>query len=225
MMLDEPSLGPVAACWSRRVFRMIRELAAEGLTVLLVEQNARQALGVADRGYVLSTGTVSPGRAGRGLMTGPSAARELPRRRGGKVGGDRRPRVAVASSADRHRHRHRRRGSVGRPRRPVRRRGRAGRGRRDIDLPRAGCNGGPDRGAPGAVARRADHRCRRPLRRRRRWSSAPSRTAGGIDILHNNAYWAPLDISVPDTTIEQWDRTIAVTLTGVFLGCKYAIPR
>ena len=47
---------------------------------------------------------------------------------------------------------------------------------------------------------------------------------GRIDILHNNAYWAPLYTSVPDTTIEQWDRTIAVTLTGVFLGCKYAIP-
>ena len=46
---------------------------------------------------------------------------------------------------------------------------------------------------------------------------------GRIDILHNNAYWAPLYTSVPDTTIEQWDRTIAVTLTGVFLGCKYAI--
>ena len=47
---------------------------------------------------------------------------------------------------------------------------------------------------------------------------------GRIDILHNNAFWAPLYTSVADTTIEQWDRTIAVTLTGVFLGCKFAIP-
>jgi len=47
---------------------------------------------------------------------------------------------------------------------------------------------------------------------------------GRIDILHNNAYWAPLYTSVVDTTMEQWDRTIAVTLTSVFLGCKFAIP-
>jgi NAD(P)-dependent dehydrogenase (short-subunit alcohol dehydrogenase family) len=47
---------------------------------------------------------------------------------------------------------------------------------------------------------------------------------GTLDVLHNNAYWAPLDRAVADTSDEEWQRTIAVTLTGVFLGCKYAVP-
>jgi NAD(P)-dependent dehydrogenase (short-subunit alcohol dehydrogenase family) len=47
---------------------------------------------------------------------------------------------------------------------------------------------------------------------------------GRLDVLHNNAYWAPLNTTVTDTSDEQWERTIAVTLTGVFLGCKFAIP-
>ncbi|MDP2936747.1 MAG: SDR family NAD(P)-dependent oxidoreductase, partial [Dehalococcoidia bacterium] len=45
-----------------------------------------------------------------------------------------------------------------------------------------------------------------------------------LDILHNNAYWAPLNRPLVDTTKEEWNRTIDVTLKGVFLGCKYAIP-
>lgn len=47
---------------------------------------------------------------------------------------------------------------------------------------------------------------------------------GRIDILHNNAYWAPTYRALMDTTLDEWDRTIAVSLTGVFLGCKYALP-
>jgi NAD(P)-dependent dehydrogenase (short-subunit alcohol dehydrogenase family) len=47
---------------------------------------------------------------------------------------------------------------------------------------------------------------------------------GGVDVLHNNAYWAPLDRDVVRTTEDEWDRTIDVTLKGVWLGCKYAIP-
>lgn len=50
------------------------------------------------------------------------------------------------------------------------------------------------------------------------------RTYGRLDVLHNNAYWAPLNRSVTETSLSEWDRTIAVTLTGVFLGCKHAIP-
>ncbi len=50
------------------------------------------------------------------------------------------------------------------------------------------------------------------------------RTYGRLDVLHNNAYWAPLNRSVTETSLEEWDRTIAVTLTGVFLGCRHAIP-
>jgi NAD(P)-dependent dehydrogenase (short-subunit alcohol dehydrogenase family) len=47
---------------------------------------------------------------------------------------------------------------------------------------------------------------------------------GSLDVLHNNAYWAPLNRTVTDTSDDEWSRTIAVTLTGVFLGCKYAVP-
>lgn len=47
---------------------------------------------------------------------------------------------------------------------------------------------------------------------------------GRLDVLHNNAYWAPLNRSVTETSLPEWERTIAVTLTGVFLGCKHAIP-
>jgi NAD(P)-dependent dehydrogenase (short-subunit alcohol dehydrogenase family) len=47
---------------------------------------------------------------------------------------------------------------------------------------------------------------------------------GRLDVLHNNAYWAPLNTPVVDTTEEQWQRTIDVTLKSVYLGCKYAIP-
>ena len=46
---------------------------------------------------------------------------------------------------------------------------------------------------------------------------------GRIDILVNNAYWSKMG-SVTDLTEEDWDRSIAICLTGVFLGCKYAIP-
>lgn len=46
-----------------------------------------------------------------------------------------------------------------------------------------------------------------------------------LDILHNNAYWAPIDRSVTETSDEEWSRTILVTLTSVFLGCRAAIPR
>ncbi len=47
---------------------------------------------------------------------------------------------------------------------------------------------------------------------------------GRIDVLHNNAYWAPLYRPIVDTTMDEWHRTIDVTLGGVFLGCKHAIP-
>ncbi len=55
LMLDEPSLG-LAPLIVRDIFRIIRQLRASGVTILLVEQNARAALEVADYGYVLETG-------------------------------------------------------------------------------------------------------------------------------------------------------------------------
>jgi branched-chain amino acid transport system ATP-binding protein len=66
LMFDEPSLG-LAPVVVTQVFAIIRRLAEDGLTILLVEQNLKKALEVADRGYVVETGSIS--------MQGP--AREL----------------------------------------------------------------------------------------------------------------------------------------------------
>lgn len=57
MMLDEPSMG-LAPIIVREIFVIIKKLRDRGETILLVEQNARAALGIADRGYVLETGQV-----------------------------------------------------------------------------------------------------------------------------------------------------------------------
>jgi len=57
LLLDEPSLG-LAPFLVRDIFNIIRDINAQGTTVLLVEQNAHMALGVAHRGYVLETGSI-----------------------------------------------------------------------------------------------------------------------------------------------------------------------
>ncbi len=57
LLLDEPSLG-LAPILVQQIFGIIREINASGMTILLVEQNALQALSVANRGYVLQTGEV-----------------------------------------------------------------------------------------------------------------------------------------------------------------------
>ncbi|ROR32489.1 ABC transporter ATP-binding protein [Inmirania thermothiophila] len=58
LLLDEPSMG-LAPLLVEEIFRVVKRLHEEGVTVLLVEQNARAALGIADRGYVLETGRVA----------------------------------------------------------------------------------------------------------------------------------------------------------------------
>ena len=58
LLLDEPSLG-LAPLVTREIFEIIRAINSEGVTVLLVEQNARLALGIAQFGYVLETGAVA----------------------------------------------------------------------------------------------------------------------------------------------------------------------
>jgi branched-chain amino acid transport system ATP-binding protein len=57
LLMDEPSMG-LAPVLVEDIFQVIREIKAEGATILLVEQNAYQALGVADRAYVLETGQI-----------------------------------------------------------------------------------------------------------------------------------------------------------------------
>jgi branched-chain amino acid transport system ATP-binding protein len=58
LLLDEPSLG-LAPILVQQVFATIKEINEQGMTILLVEQNALQALSVAHRGYVLQTGRVA----------------------------------------------------------------------------------------------------------------------------------------------------------------------
>jgi branched-chain amino acid transport system ATP-binding protein len=58
LMLDEPSLG-LAPLIVRRIFDVLRDINAQGTAILLVEQNARMALRLAHRGYVLETGTIT----------------------------------------------------------------------------------------------------------------------------------------------------------------------
>jgi branched-chain amino acid transport system ATP-binding protein len=71
LLLDEPSLG-LAPLVVRQIFAAIRELnAKEGLTVLLVEQNANQALRLAHRGYVLVNGRITLRGSGRELLAMP----------------------------------------------------------------------------------------------------------------------------------------------------------
>jgi branched-chain amino acid transport system ATP-binding protein len=58
LLLDEPSMG-LAPLMVQKVFELIRSVAAQGVTVLLVEQNARLALQVCQRGYVMESGQIS----------------------------------------------------------------------------------------------------------------------------------------------------------------------
>ena len=67
LLLDEPSMG-LAPLLVEEIFRVVRELHAAGTTVLLVEQNARAALQIADRGYVLETGKVVTGAPAAELL-------------------------------------------------------------------------------------------------------------------------------------------------------------
>jgi branched-chain amino acid transport system ATP-binding protein len=57
LLLDEPSMG-LAPILVEQIFDIVRDINAQGITILVVEQNALMALGVADRGYILQTGTV-----------------------------------------------------------------------------------------------------------------------------------------------------------------------
>ena len=79
LMLDEPSLG-LAPLVVRDIFKTIAGLRATGVTILLVEQNARAALEVADHGYVLEMGEIALDGPGRRAGARSARDRDLPRR-------------------------------------------------------------------------------------------------------------------------------------------------
>ena len=68
LLLDEPSLG-LAPIIINQIFEIIRKVNSEGTTVFLVEQNANQALRIADRGYVIETGRITMHDAGDNLLS------------------------------------------------------------------------------------------------------------------------------------------------------------
>lgn len=70
LLLDEPSLG-LAPNLVAEIFRIVQEIAKGGMTVLLVEQNAHRALEIADRAYVLETGSIVLEDEGKALLSNP----------------------------------------------------------------------------------------------------------------------------------------------------------
>jgi branched-chain amino acid transport system ATP-binding protein len=74
LMLDEPSLG-LAPILVETIFQIVREINAQGIPILLVEQNATKALEVAHRAYVLETGTIVKTGSGKELLSSPDVQR------------------------------------------------------------------------------------------------------------------------------------------------------
>jgi len=70
LLLDEPSMG-LAPLLVARIFEIVREIASHGVTILLVEQNARLALEVAARGYVMESGSIAVAADTRALLADP----------------------------------------------------------------------------------------------------------------------------------------------------------
>jgi branched-chain amino acid transport system ATP-binding protein len=70
LLLDEPSMG-LAPLMVQKVFEVIREISAQGVTILLVEQNAKLALSVAARGYVMESGQITLSDTADALLDNP----------------------------------------------------------------------------------------------------------------------------------------------------------
>jgi len=70
LLLDEPSMG-LAPLMVQRIFETIRKVATEGVTVLLVEQNAKLALELSHRGYVMESGTITLSAQSSALLNDP----------------------------------------------------------------------------------------------------------------------------------------------------------
>ena len=70
LLLDEPSMG-LSPLMVDKIFEVIQGVAAQGMTILLVEQNARRALQIADRAYVMESGLITLSGAAKNLLNDP----------------------------------------------------------------------------------------------------------------------------------------------------------
>jgi branched-chain amino acid transport system ATP-binding protein len=70
LLLDEPSMG-LSPIMVDKIFEVVRDVYAQGVTVLLVEQNASRALAIADRGYVMDSGLITMTGEGKVMLTDP----------------------------------------------------------------------------------------------------------------------------------------------------------
>ena len=74
LLLDEPSMG-LAPLMVQKIFETIRDIAARGVTILLVEQNAKLALEICNRGYVMESGQITLHDEARALLANPQVRR------------------------------------------------------------------------------------------------------------------------------------------------------
>jgi branched-chain amino acid transport system ATP-binding protein len=99
LLLDEPSLG-LAPKFVTRIVQTLIDLKREGKTILLVEQNARKALQIADHGYVMERGRIVLSGTGESLLNNPQVQHTYlgqhaaPRAAAGTAGGDARPEIS-----------------------------------------------------------------------------------------------------------------------------------
>jgi branched-chain amino acid transport system ATP-binding protein len=70
LLLDEPSMG-LSPIMVDKIFEVVRDVSAQGVTIVLVEQNAQRALQIADRGYVMDSGLITMTGPGKELLTDP----------------------------------------------------------------------------------------------------------------------------------------------------------
>jgi branched-chain amino acid transport system ATP-binding protein len=70
LLLDEPSMG-LSPIMVDKIFEVVKDVYAQGVTILLVEQNASRALGIANRGYVMESGLITMSGEAKGLLADP----------------------------------------------------------------------------------------------------------------------------------------------------------
>ena len=79
LLLDEPSMG-LSPIMVDKIFEVVKQVYDQGVTVLLVEQNASRALQLADRGYVMESGLITMSGDAKVMLSDPEGARGLPGR-------------------------------------------------------------------------------------------------------------------------------------------------